>query len=177
MPQSEIERISVAPAVEEARDLTFAGSDLIIEFGCAHRFAEKFAAAMDTVPYASRWTTQRVRDIVSEHEDGSLAILDRSSKELIGFAFVYLVADFNEFMFPGPSLVLRRLFVRPSHRSLGMGSLLFHRAVGGPRPTTWQTSTEATDAIAWFGRRGVEPIGSITNGARADYIYRVPGRE
>lgn len=150
--------------------------DYVIVDGQARNFAAGLAEKMGSVPNASVWTTERIERLFETREDVSRVILDRVSGEIVAFSLAYVLADFNECMFPGAVRVLRRLYVTPDWRCRGFGTALLSSMAEGGKPTMWQTSSEATAAIHWFAKRGLHPIGSITNGVRTDMIYRLPPR-
>jgi GNAT superfamily N-acetyltransferase len=148
--------------------------DLEVLVGVARDYASEIAETMTSIVHSSNWTASRIHHMLETRRDVSQIAVSSRSGRLVGYAFAYVIEDFNECMYPGVTRVLRRLYVEPPRRGAGLGSRLMTRLTeASPHPITWQTSSEAALVLEWFSSRGISPVGQITHGRRTDLIYRV----
>lgn len=139
----------------------------------AARHVGEIVPQMHEIIHSSVWSTSRLANLLSEADESELGFTPDNS--LACFALAYRSRDFNEFMYPGPVIILRRLFVRPDIRDRGLGKATLRRLLArATAPVMWQTAADSHDAIAWFYRQSFRPCGSITDGTSTDLIFRIP---
>jgi GNAT superfamily N-acetyltransferase len=149
---------------------------MTLTVGGAVARVDEILLTMMSVVHSSTWTRELLVALLEDQGDRSVIAAAPNDDSLLGYALAYPLRSFNDCMFPGPTIFLRRLFVRPNARCCGIGQVLLRTVIQESETSiTWQTSTDAHDMVGWFARRGHQPVGMISDGHRRDLIYRCEG--
>ncbi len=124
------------------------------------------------IPHSSTWTAERLMRLAAQG-DAFILGFEAGAERPMCFAFASRAHDFNSFMFPGPCVILRRLWVLPDQRGRGLGSFLLSSVIAeADVPVMWQTAIDNDGAVSWFRSKGHQLAGIIRNAEREDAIFQ-----